>query len=324
MSRHDRFLPALLALAVLITGCAAAPSSSPVASSMAPSRTPEASASDTPVPTETPAPSVEWVDPVLEAPDGILPPGSVAIVTADGLRIREGHPGMGPLHDRFVGAVDAGGVVTVGWSPFSYLAPDRSPDGRAWYEVRLGGRAVSGGEFYGGWVAAGDAGLEWLEPAPVACPASVSLELLLWTPARAQEPEGMTTAWDRLACAGDRSIALEGVFETCYEGGHYPYVFEPAHLAVPDNCASLMLDDGRAGWLPLGIPPALAAVAPVRGDVIRITGHFDDVASSTCVATPDGDFPSTVDPAYLALFCRERFAVEGIEVVGHLELPPLP
>jgi len=190
---------------------------------------------------------------------------------------------------------------------------------------------VAGGEFAGGWVAEGDAGLEFLRLEPVACPTPVSLEILLWTPAREQEPEGMTTAWDRLACVGNRSVELEGVFETCYEGGNYPYVFDPIHLAAPDNCASLMLDDidgngyvRRAGSLPLGIPESLAGTAVERGDVIRISGHFDDPASSTCTATPPGDFPSIVDPAFLALFCRERFAVDGIEVIGHRELAPLP
>lgn len=337
MSRRDRHLPTLLALALIAAACTAGgigPSSSIDGVSPTPvaSRSEQTSSTPSGAPTASaPEPTIEWADPVLEAPTGMLPPGSVAVVTVDGLRIRGGHPGMGELFDQIALILDAGNVVTVGWSPFSYLPPNRSPDGRGWYEVRAGGRGVGGGEFYGGWVAAGEAGLEFLRIAPVACPSPVSLEVLLWTPPRGEEGEGMTTPWDRPACVGNRSIRLEGVFETCYEGGHYPYVFEPGYLAVPDNCASLMLDDidasghvRRAGWLPLGIPPALAGEAPKRGDLIRITGHFDDSALSTCTATPSGPFPNAVDPAFLALFCRERFVVEGIEVIGHRELAPLP
>lgn len=331
-----RYLPALLPIALMLTACGGtSPSPSAEGASATASITPRSS-SPPPSPTDpTQSPKTtddtEWVAPVLEAPAGILPPGSVAVVTVDGLRMRGGPPGTGDLHEQIVHTLDAGALVRVGWSPFSYLAADRSTDGRAWYEVGAGGWAASGGEFVGGWVAAGDAGLEFLRLAPVLCPVPINLETLLWTPARGDEPEGITSAWERVACAGNRSLTLEGVFEICYEGGHYPYAFDPAYLAVPDNCANLVLDEidasgypSRGGSLPMGIPPSLAGEQPERGNVLRVTGHFDDLASSTCTATPAGDFESDVDPAFLALFCRERFVVETLEVIGHRELAPLP
>lgn len=331
MSPPIRYLPALVAMALILTACSAGDGGS------SPSRLASAAvSSSSSSPTESsPQPSIppadDWVAPVLEPPSGILPPGSVAVVTVDGLRMRNGHPGMDPLDDQIVQTLDTGALVTVAWSPFAYLAADQSPDGRAWYEVHAGGRAVSGGEIARGWVAAGDTGLDFLRIEPVLCPAEVNLEVLLWTPAHNEEPEGMTTAWDRLACVGSRSLELEGVFETCYEGGLYPYTFDPAYLAAPGNCASLMLDDidgsgrtSKGGSLPIGIPPALASVPLERGDVVRITGHFDDPASATCTATPAGDFESRVDPTFLALFCRERLVVDELEVIGHRELAPLP
>ncbi len=61
---------------------------------------------------------------------------------------------------------------------------------------------------------------------------------------------------------------------------------------------------------------------PPRGDILRVSGHFDDPASSTCTA--ESAFgPSRIDPEYLVLFCRERFVVDEFTVIGHRDLAPL-
>jgi hypothetical protein len=75
--------------------------------------------------------------------------------------------------------------------------------------------------------------------------------------------------------------------------------------------------------LPLGIPGEFGGPDPVRGDLIRVTGHFDDPLAGSCTATAAAEV-RTIDPAFLELFCREKFVVTALEVIGHRELAPLP
>ena len=259
------------------------------------------------------------------------------MVTADGLRVREGMPGT-PEHEDVIYTLNAGDLVLIGTNPsgsgsmFGYVSPEESPDGRGWYSIHVGGNGpmswIDGG--VSGWIGEGDGGLEYLEVVPPACSADADLERVLYRLGRVPDADEIRTAWDRLSCFGDRELTLEGVWEhLCYEGSMTPFRFEPSHIAVPFDCLGLIVDDidedgysRRAGALPLRVTDELMANAPERGDLVTLRGHFDDPLATTCTASaPDGSdgYP---DPEFLVLYCREQFVVEEITVVGRRDLAP--
>jgi hypothetical protein len=272
-------------------------------------------------------------------PLGILPPGSVARVTVDGLRVRAGPPYWAGFPDlpqptEIVAVLSAGDLVLIGTSPLAYHPPETSPDGRGWYEVGVGGRITTSFIEQGsisGWVAEGEAGLEYLEAEMVTCPGSGTLEALLYPPGHGVDGDELTTAWDRIACSGGEPRELEGVYDyLCLGNGFYPYNWEPAFIAYPHFCGGLILDDidaegnGRAGYLVLRFPEDFG-VLPQRGDVVQVEGHFDDPLSSTCSAATEPGFDGmAIDPKFLVLFCREQFVVDDVLVIGHRDLAPPP
>ena len=333
----------LAGIALVLAGCTASTAGSPASDpsptvSHAAEATPTARVSPSGAPEPSARPSQTTTGQVVEAPTDILPPASIAVVRADGLRVREGPPGTAE-HANVIYTLNAGDVVflasqnSASGSMFGYVGPDVLSDGRGWYEVHVGGSGpmtwIDGG--ITGWIAEGEDGLEFLEVLPVTCPTDADLEHVLFRLGEAPDSDEMMTAWDRLACFGGREMTLTGVWENlCYEGTMTPYQFEPSHIAVPFDCAGLILDDIddegqslRAGSLPVRMPDELFANAPERGDLVTVRGHFDDPLAATCAATgPDGT-TGIIDPEFLVLYCREQFVVEEIEVVGHRELAPL-
>jgi hypothetical protein len=269
---------------------------------------------------------------VVEPPADLLPPGSLARVTGDGLRVRGGPPGS-PEHDDVAYTLNAGDEVLVDWSPLAYVAPSESPDGRGWYSVHVGGSSVmsyiDGG--VNGWVAEGEESLEYLESVPGRCSSERNLEHLIFPTFTGGDQENLTTPWERLACNGDQELELTGVFEyICPEGGVYPYRFQP-HLAPPQWCTALMIDaidaDGHLRYAQ-GLVVRFADFAPTdlaRGDLLRVRGHFDDPASASCSAETEPGFEGrAVDVPFLVLFCREQFVPDEWELLDHRELAPLP
>ena len=331
-------LRAIPLIALVLAGCAAAdpgessnatsrPTGEAAADSGSPSATASAS-SEAAVASESPTEAT----PVIDPPANLLPPGSVARATADGLRVRSGRPGT-PEHGDVEYTLNEGDVVLVEWSPLAYIPPSESPDGRGWYNVHVGGASVmsyiDGG--VSGWVAAGEDGLEYLEHVSVTCGSERDLENLIYSPFTGGDQETLTTPWERLACNGDRPLELTGVLDyVCPEGGVYPYRFDP-YLAVPQWCSALMIDaidaDGNAQYgqglivrFPEFVPSDLA-----RGDVLRLRGHFDDPASTSCSAETDPGFEgAAVDVPFLVLFCREQFVPDESELIDHRELAPSP
>ena len=241
-----------------------------------------------------------------------------------GLRVRAGHPGA-PGYDDILYSLSAGDLVLIGTGPWSYFPPEASPDGRGWYEVQVGGASINSMADGGihGWVAEGDGGLEWLAAEPVTCLGPATLALLLAPPG---QEDRWTPSWERLACQGSQQLELEGVAEAlCFEGIESPYTFDPFFLASPNMCAGIVVDDidadGNHSSLALDLRYRDGVAWPPRGDLLRVSGHFDDPASLTCTATASFG-PSQVDPEFLILFCRERFAVDEFAVIGHRDLAP--
>ena len=338
-----RTLMVVSALGLLLAGCGAGTGMSPgftapaasqgAIASSPPAETPVLNPSGTSLPSLSATASPGTEPAVVDPPAGVLPPGSVARVTADGLRVRGAAPGV-PGHDEVVYTLNAGDLVLVQWSPLAYVAPSESHDGRGWYSIHVGGHTVDGMIDGGvtGWIAAGGSGLEYLEIVPVSCRAERDLANLVYAPfTQGADNSTFATPWERLACNSDRPLELTGIFDhVCPEGGVYPYRFSP-HLAHPQWCTALLIDAIDADGYPRfgrGLIVRLPEFAPTdieRGDVLEVRGHFDDPQADSCVATTEAGFQGpAVDPAFLQLFCREQFVPDDWAVVDHRDLAPLP
>lgn len=283
MTQRPAHALAAAALVLAISSCTAASppatSSSAASESGQPTATTSASESATSAPPSTPG---------FEAPAGILPPNSRATVTLEGLRVRDA-PGLeAGVRDTLA----AGTVVEIvgTWGPIPV-------DGIDWYwvvpDVSLAGYAAvaSGGDRY--------------------------LELL---PPRCQEGEPdlpallAITPWERLACFGDRSITVTGTYGCPVCGAEpFPGTYEPSWLASPLNLYYI-------GWpnaITLHFPPAAGLDAPPNASVVRVTGHFSDRASTTCVIRdPPGQYGAPVNPVSAELWCREQFVLDAYEITG--------
>ena len=235
----------------------------------------------------------------------MLPPASVAMVKVDGLRLRE-EPSTSA---RVIATLAQGELVNV-------TGPEVGPkvaDGSSWYQVaqlnltELPAFPTEPLTYPGavGWVAFADGNQRFLELVPARC-----VE---------EEPElGLLeslTAWERLACYGDRVITLEGAFGCGGCGGVALGLFEPRWLANPLALNFLSTEpQERIGPLALHFAPG-DPEPPEWGSIIRVVGHVDDVASIGCTVAP-GDPPSPTDPMAAELYCRERFVVDSYEVIG--------
>jgi Bacterial SH3 domain len=285
--RHERAMGialtvsalALLAMAVVLGWAMFArgkPSTADLGSSSEPSVSASAasalaaSASATPVPT-----------PAFKVPAGILPPNSRAVVTLDGLRVRQ-RPG---LNETVLDTLPAGTVVEVdGWGP-------KVVDGIDWYDVSYDDHPP-------GYAAVGAGEIRYLELLPSRCiagePDLAALKRL--------------TAWEQLACFGKRSLTVTGTYG-CICGLYYPADanFEPSWLAG----ASL----AWFGEVTLRLPPEAGLHFPPLGSILRVTGHFSDPASTACVlkGAYGGAGP---DPRIAELYCREQFVVDAYEIIG--------
>lgn len=310
-----------LGLAVLLGGGDeggddASPSASVVASAPASagsSAPPSAAASAVPsaavsaVPSSPPSAGA-GPDPVVPPPDGVLPPGSLARVTADGLRVREGPTTSAGE----VATLAAGELVAIGKS---YLSPNPGPveaDGFTWYPVGVLGVTEmppvphdpldpSGTV---GWVAGGDGSGTFLELVDARCtdaePTLAVLQSLL--------------PWEQLACYGNASLTIEGILGCGGCGSFIPGTFQPPWLAYPESLDFLSVEPlDRIGPFALWFPPEVER--PEVASILRVTGHFDDPRAAECDMQL-GDPPAAVDEVTTLYSCRAKFVVESVEVLG--------
>ena len=283
--------------------------STPSAPSVSASASAVASASAAPSASQAPPSATEAPEPtpVVAAPDGLIPPGSVARVLVDGLRIRES-----PSTDATFTSLAGGTLVSVG---FSGHISDWGPieaDGLTWYPVRafvtdtlpdVPSPIQEASEAFG-WVAAGDGTEPFIELFDPRCTlATPTLEII-----QSLEP------WERLACYGSESMTIEGTFGCGGCGGLFAGTFEPAWLAAPGGFDLLSVDpQERIGPFVIYFPPEVERLS--GGEIVRLTGHFDDPAATGCVVSP-GDPPAEIDERTAVLYCRERFVVESVEILG--------
>lgn len=293
---------------------AADPSASPPVSSASPSES-SVAVTDPPPSASAPA-SADASDepdasPVVDAPDGLIPPGSAVTVLVDGLRLRAGPSVDAELLDE----LPAGRILLVGFQIERNAWGPVAAGGLSWYPVvpigpiaelpPLSGGPIVAERDLAGWVAAGDDVEPFVELLDARCPAG--------------EPDlAMIEAmlpWERLACFGGRQIALDGTYGCGACDGTFPGSFEPAWLAFPLTLDFLSVDAGeRIGPFSLRFPPG-GPPAPEVGSIVRVVGHFDDPAGTGCTVSP-GEPPAAIDAVAAELTCREQFVVESIEVIG--------
>jgi len=264
-----------------------------------------ASAKPSASPSPSPAPT-----PVVAVPDGILPPGSKVTVMVDGLRVRNLPSTSAPV----LKTLAMGDSITI--SHNILLPLPVVVDGVPWYAIPLSS------EPFTGWVAAEGGGSEFLALAePATCedlwPGPVTLQKLL-----------AADSWHRLACLGDASVTVTGVYVYSCQGGAGPGG-EPFWLFA-DWCQTQVLtpQEGAKNRPTSGLStvtaPSLNGLFENFGTIARVTGHFDDPASTSCVIKggfePDNGL--TAQTGAMALLCREQFVVTRIEVIGTMQLPP--
>jgi hypothetical protein len=117
-----------------------------------------------------------------------------------------------------------------------------------------------------------------------------------------------------LECYGDRTLRfVVYVRDPGAVGWTYPFGLEPAWFRGATFFVAAS-DDLAPGWGPitaLAVPPALGdPQATHLGHWVTVTGHLDDPAAATCVATGEPAVaPSTAEAIVI---CRSTFVVESV------------
>jgi hypothetical protein len=290
------------------------PGASPTASGAA-SPSAETSASATAGASVTPAASA-GPTPVVAAPDGILPVGSIVEVVADGLRLRDEPSTDGAV----VATVAAGEVLYLVTNPntlgpvegdgYQWYIGMHAPGYTGWPNNPPGFDDPSGDPRVSGWFAAGNAGESFVSLEPARCTDDeVTIQTLY----------GLTP-WERLACLGDRQLTIEGTFGCGGCGGLAPGTFEPEWLTHPINFNILgppwAEGHDASESLVLRVPPAVPQLdTAVAGSILRVVGHFNDAISTECEIAPGGSEVPADDVA-AEWYCREQFVVEAWESIG--------
>lgn len=290
---------ALIGLALMGSpdGTAGDPSPSAVASGPAGSTT---EPSESPAPSPSPSPS----EPATAA---VIPNRAIAEVTTDSLNLRAA-AGEGS---------EALATLEPGRRLFIIGEPSEASDLR-WYRVAPFDdvEGCEGGCGLIGFVATPLREDEeaWIEPVEVSCPSSPMTAAQI----------GVLDPLEALHCYGRTEIEITGTLDLPIDGPDSPYRYTPEWLT---QGSLLFMRD--AWWITYRPHPDADLEEPERGDVVRVTGHFEDPAATDCRATVDpdffggeipDDFASTVIPARVVLDCRTAFAWTEYEVIGFEDL----
>lgn len=184
-----------------------------------------------------------------------------------------------------------------------------------WYRVAIVYDDSCEGNCEGiGWVATPVTGESSVQEVEIECPES---------PMRDEDLRALQ-GLEQLHCYGRNEIVVTGTVDTpcCSYVG--PYLFRPTWLAHPDVPA--FLHAGGFGGFGFRHDPAIELEVPERGDVVRVTGHFEDPAAVTCRQRINPDFTDDPveppDQAMAVLTCRATFVWTDYEVTGQEDLGP--
>lgn len=300
--------PVMLITVLGLSACAA-PSESPVGTSGDPSPPRTASPVSMSEPAMTPVAS-EQVPPAAT-------PGldqMIEVLVTD--LVMRSHPGTGDdstiYPDRLGGGVRAwvleGPVVASGYE---------------WYRVMVLSGLAPGDTNRVGWIAAASRdGEPWIGRAAVACPPKLDFEAL-----------ATLNHGERIVCLAGTSLEVEGWIPPVWGSGgcgqeepawllcwltHTPLVsVEPPPGALEDPGYEPSWDDAAA-LIHVNHPPGSDPPPLSPGLHLRVVGHVDGPAASTC-GTPDysADPPALAPDPVLMFACRAMFVADTVEILDH-------
>ena len=295
------------ALASVIFGCSATPASSlaTATGSSEPGETLPATFGPSPTPAVTRAASLPL------PPDPILLGAAVRVAVSE-LNFRE----RPSLSAATIGVLQADTVLVI-----AERGGPVEADGYTWYE----GRVLSGsgkldplpnpldsfGDGKFGWFAAAKGETAYVTRFAPRCPTTVDFLNV-----------AAQLGAERLECFGTTPIVLEGTWGCGGCGGETQGTFEPIWLAAPlAGDALSRFTETRTTQLWVRIRPA-GPTPPPQGRIVRVTGHFDDAAATSCRIAwlprgwGPGATPVPIDPAEATLICRLQFVADAFEVLG--------
>lgn len=132
--------------------------------------------------------------------------------------------------------------------------------------------------------------------------------------ATAYDTDPMLMSEGALACYGDRTLRFTAyVRDPGDVGWTYAYGLEPAWFRGLGLFVATTVGQ-KPGYGPItafAIPPGLGDLQPAHvGHWVTLTGHFDDPAAQTCVASGEpGVAPTTAEAV---LICRSTFVVASV------------
>ena len=124
---------------------------------------------------------------------------------------------------------------------------------------------------------------------------------------------------EALHCFGSNEIVVTGTIDETLGGYESPVLFNPAWLAFPFAPPYFLTSNGAAiGYHP---HPDADLEPPADGDVVRVTGHYEDPAAPSCEAYIHPEFEGDgadllPNPVLVVLTCRATFAWTDYEVTG--------
>jgi len=196
-----------------------------------------------------------------------------------------------------------------GWRLFVIGAPTEADELR-WYRVAtMSSPTCSERCELIGYVATPiPAGDPWIQAVAINCPIS---------PMTHDDLRALV-GLEALHCYGRNEIVVTGTIAEPIAGYEGPFAYSPAWLAHPLALPVLATPDSH--WIGFRPHPDADLDAPEDGDVVRVTGHYEDPAATSCRVTVDPAFadenPPLPDPALVVLGCRATFAWTDYEVIG--------
>ena len=151
----------------------------------------------------------------------------------------------------------------------------------------------------------------WIAEVAIDCPSSpMTVEALV----------GLA-ALEALHCYGRTDIVVTGTIDTPASTPPVVIEYTPEWLAGPAPAQFA----GPGGAIGFHAAPDSDLEVPERGDVVRVTGHFEDPAATSCRASPADGQEEPVEvpqPARVVLDCRATFVWTDYEVTGSEDLGP--